>query len=1366
MAARHEQPVPFTSTKAQIGTALGQRDMPNGFPLGVEHAHAVEFFQVGFRIAVATPATPEGAVVLDRDGPDQTVGLGAAFDDAVGEVGMFAVHGEGVGDLVPAHDAVVGDVADQQIAAIADPDRPFGPTHAAGEFLHAGIIHEDWLPARASSRLKPVPLIAALVPAPQTTALEPVPQTTAREPVPQKSRRHRQFREQVGRTFAVRGMAGRAAVAIDGLARDHGRVSLRQRFGGLDRLGAVLQVHRNGEQVLVLPVLRRVLHFLGHRPGRNVKTVCAGFQVADDVGFAPRADAVMAVGGDVRRHPVLQVRTAEELIVLVPANQVLRRVARAAVAQAFNQVSAAVPLLGLVRIGLEFALLEVDQVPCDEAGAHVERERQLIGLDLVVHRVDGFEVRKDRQIVLTPHLGVSGEGHGAVQTLAVQAMAFGHGVLEVLEAPATDTGGRVGGDVCARQFAERRVEDDPAGKQRFARDGVARRTVAEGGQVFVHRTVLRVSAHDEAANDVRRLIRRAVPVPLLGIGHHLPRVHALGNLADLAGDVRRHLAVVLREVEGDTQQRTAQRILVGRVERQVVGARCIAARFTADGHGAGVVLDRGFFPFRTPRRGAGRERARVDGRSADRGYPGAAAADETQTGVVEVVVVELVDAHADGTATDKWVEVLVIEEHAHAVGGLVRVVAARGAGVGHRVVRLADAGQQHQAHVFKDEGADHHQLCRLFGEQRRRVSLRGRRVRVFLGARALEGVAAFLDHALDVAGFTGDARQAVELGVERLHLVPVGAPVLQGQLGRQLFAVTFGQVAVQPELFVRRRGQVEVNCGVAPWTAFEADDVQAFVGEFIGDDGPGPAEPDNHDVRGRAAPDSASGCADRCRGGSRSAHRGNRSSSTTPCRGCRHTPGRRRSLPWCCPALAGRTICCRCRPARSRLFPRRSGPCPAARGRGRRNLSGTASGNTLPGRPGPDGSAGAAPVPTDRPASVRACRSAWGRYGRRAPTVERQRRWPPERSRRRQLPGWWLKTSAAGAGSVLWVSLSFWAPAKPRRHRPSRWSVPGLYSAFFITGIAAHTMCSAGGSWQGVTLGLWQASARKAHARQGGAITAHHLLMPISMIDVLRRIAAADLRQPDRIFIKPAPLPRRLLGIVHAICVPLSLAGCCVCRPSVHRVAAEMPDPIPLKDHEKETRLVNKRLIACAVFVAMLSVALVCRMYFLQVTEFAYHSTISENNRVHVLPIPPERGLIFDRNGVILADNRPSFNLTMTRERAGDWHAVIDTLMQILNLPDEDRIIFDKAMKNSPHRDHAFQRHLFLRPGAQAGHRPSARLPDHVRHRPEGLAGHVRGVGRADAVQGMEAHHPTPGLVPGRNGDSRHWPGLHAGHAA
>ncbi|MES2869133.1 MAG: penicillin-binding protein 2 [Pseudomonadota bacterium] len=128
-----------------------------------------------------------------------------------------------------------------------------------------------------------------------------------------------------------------------------------------------------------------------------------------------------------------------------------------------------------------------------------------------------------------------------------------------------------------------------------------------------------------------------------------------------------------------------------------------------------------------------------------------------------------------------------------------------------------------------------------------------------------------------------------------------------------------------------------------------------------------------------------------------------------------------------------------------------------------------------------------------------------------------------------------------------------------------------------------------------------------------------------------------------------------------------------------------MPEPITLKDHESEKRLVNKRLIACAALVLSISCALIGRMYFLQVTEFDYNSTVSENNRVHVLPIPPERGFIYDRNGVLLADNQPSFNMTLTRERAGDTAKVLDTVFSILHLPEEDHAIFAKAMKQARH---------------------------------------------------------------------------------
>lgn len=128
-----------------------------------------------------------------------------------------------------------------------------------------------------------------------------------------------------------------------------------------------------------------------------------------------------------------------------------------------------------------------------------------------------------------------------------------------------------------------------------------------------------------------------------------------------------------------------------------------------------------------------------------------------------------------------------------------------------------------------------------------------------------------------------------------------------------------------------------------------------------------------------------------------------------------------------------------------------------------------------------------------------------------------------------------------------------------------------------------------------------------------------------------------------------------------------------------------MPKPIPLKDHDTEKRLVNKRLIACAALVLAISCTLVGRLYFLQVTEFDYNSTVSENNRVHVLPIPPERGFIYDRNGVLLADNQPSFNMTLTRERADDAANVLDSVISILHLPAEERAVFAKAMKQARH---------------------------------------------------------------------------------
>ncbi|TBU91996.1 penicillin-binding protein 2 [Stutzerimonas kirkiae] len=123
-----------------------------------------------------------------------------------------------------------------------------------------------------------------------------------------------------------------------------------------------------------------------------------------------------------------------------------------------------------------------------------------------------------------------------------------------------------------------------------------------------------------------------------------------------------------------------------------------------------------------------------------------------------------------------------------------------------------------------------------------------------------------------------------------------------------------------------------------------------------------------------------------------------------------------------------------------------------------------------------------------------------------------------------------------------------------------------------------------------------------------------------------------------------------------------------------------MPQPIHLKDHEKDAGLVRRRVLVGIVVVVLMMGVLIARMYYLQVIQYEYHSTLSENNRVHVQPIPPNRGLVFDRNGRVIADNRPSFSLTVTRERAGDWRAVLDVVVEVLALSAEERELFERRV--------------------------------------------------------------------------------------
>ncbi|WP_254277263.1 penicillin-binding protein 2 [Halomonas sp. 3H] len=113
-----------------------------------------------------------------------------------------------------------------------------------------------------------------------------------------------------------------------------------------------------------------------------------------------------------------------------------------------------------------------------------------------------------------------------------------------------------------------------------------------------------------------------------------------------------------------------------------------------------------------------------------------------------------------------------------------------------------------------------------------------------------------------------------------------------------------------------------------------------------------------------------------------------------------------------------------------------------------------------------------------------------------------------------------------------------------------------------------------------------------------------------------------------------------------------------------------------LKSPEQELRIFRMRALLAVVLVFALTGLLMGRLAYLQVVQHEVYSTRSEKNRVRVEPLPPTRGLIYDRNGVLLAENRPTYNLTLVRERVDDLDATLALLVELLELPDEEAEAF------------------------------------------------------------------------------------------
>ncbi len=110
----------------------------------------------------------------------------------------------------------------------------------------------------------------------------------------------------------------------------------------------------------------------------------------------------------------------------------------------------------------------------------------------------------------------------------------------------------------------------------------------------------------------------------------------------------------------------------------------------------------------------------------------------------------------------------------------------------------------------------------------------------------------------------------------------------------------------------------------------------------------------------------------------------------------------------------------------------------------------------------------------------------------------------------------------------------------------------------------------------------------------------------------------------------------------------------------------------PIKDTWAEQRLFNKRIIWALTGLLLLTGLLTSRLINLQVVEYQRYTDLSHGNRIRIQPLAPTRGIIFDRNGVVMAENLPAYQMVLIPEQVADLDGTLDRLTE-LNLIDEEQ---------------------------------------------------------------------------------------------
>ena len=120
-----------------------------------------------------------------------------------------------------------------------------------------------------------------------------------------------------------------------------------------------------------------------------------------------------------------------------------------------------------------------------------------------------------------------------------------------------------------------------------------------------------------------------------------------------------------------------------------------------------------------------------------------------------------------------------------------------------------------------------------------------------------------------------------------------------------------------------------------------------------------------------------------------------------------------------------------------------------------------------------------------------------------------------------------------------------------------------------------------------------------------------------------------------------------------------------------------------LRNHQRDLYYFRVRLTVAGSVALLLFLILLARFGYLQIIQHAHYQTLAEQNRISIVPIAPNRGLILDRNGVALAHNFTAFTLELTPSKLPNLEQTIDQLATLIEITPKDRKRFKKLMEES-----------------------------------------------------------------------------------